>query len=62
VREDLPAYAGNLKDVFGNVLDLRACADIVPEAAKARAEEYGIPKHSRPTDCWPTRTSNWSST
>lgn len=37
-------YLTNLTSVFPNV-DVRFCADIVPEKAQSQAEKYGVPKH-----------------
>jgi predicted dehydrogenase len=37
------------KQVFG-ILDIVACADLVPERAKARAEEYAIPRACSPEE------------
>jgi predicted dehydrogenase len=38
-----PIYLKNISTIFGN-LELAAIADIIPERAKSRAEEYKIPK------------------
>ena len=37
------------KQVF-EILDIVACADLIPERAKARAEEYGIPQVCSPEE------------
>lgn len=37
-----PAYVNNLKSHFSHLVDVVACADIDPRAAKTRADELGI--------------------
>jgi len=43
------ASTAKAKQVFG-ILDIVACADLVPERAKARAEEYAIPRACSPEE------------
>ncbi|WP_207802211.1 Gfo/Idh/MocA family protein [Paenibacillus xerothermodurans] len=37
-------YLKNCTQTFDNILEVVACADLMPELARQRAEEYGIPK------------------
>lgn len=39
-----PAYVQNLVDIYSPLVEVQACADLVIEAARSRAEEFGIPK------------------
>jgi predicted dehydrogenase len=45
-----PAYARNLTELWGNVVTVRACADVLPEVARARAKEFGIPVACTPDE------------
>lgn len=37
-------YLSNCTETFKDVLEVAACADLVPELARKRAEEFGVPK------------------
>ncbi|MDN5277835.1 MAG: hypothetical protein PWR01_1800 [Clostridiales bacterium] len=37
-------YLNNLKNMFPFILEVKACADIIPENAENKAKQYGIPK------------------
>jgi predicted dehydrogenase len=41
--EIFPAYVRRLKGRLSGPLEIKACADLMPEKAKRRAEEFGIP-------------------
>jgi predicted dehydrogenase len=45
-----PAYGKNLtgEGPFAHAVDVKSCADIMPEAARKRAEEFGIPVATTP--------------
>lgn len=39
-----PAYLKHLTGALASVVDVKACADLLPERAQARAKEFGVPK------------------
>jgi predicted dehydrogenase len=43
-------YLENMTQRFRHCLDVRACADLMPERATARAEEFGVPVACPPDD------------
>jgi predicted dehydrogenase len=43
-------YLENLTKTFAFCLDVRAVADIVPEAAQKRAEQFGVPVACSPDE------------
>ena len=44
------AYLKNAKDLYSDFYEIVAVADILPEAAKKRAEEYGVPRVLTPDE------------
>ena len=44
------------------MIEVVACADLVLERAKARAEEFGVPKACTVDELLADPASNWSST
>ena len=45
-----PAYLGHLCRTFSGLVDVRACADVVHDAAVARAREFGVARSCSPEE------------
>src|SRR5512146_2203677 len=39
-----PSYLMHLTRTFSSLVEVVACADLVPERAQSRAEEFGVPR------------------
>ena len=44
MRTDQCRYLDNLINMFPFLIDVKACADIIPENAENKARQYGVPK------------------